>query len=206
MTPSESLNMAYELIARASVCLNYTAGTTKPLLVAKLEAAMKSLEDTKKENTALALRIEELTKAAEDDRVVVNEKLKQSQKDAASLRLSVDTLQLDLQKATAKQEELLKEKNSALTERDNLIAEKSALEDQVCQQRELGFQQGIGKCHYYFQTPLDHPDFDIMKVYSNGELIDLSNQIASTPENIVPTSTLPNESPVETATDLTFKL
>lgn len=67
MTPSESLNMAYELIARANVCLNYTAGTTKPLLVFELEATTKSLEDVKKENIALALRIEEITKAVEDD-------------------------------------------------------------------------------------------------------------------------------------------
>lgn len=78
MTPSESLNIAYELIARASVCLNYIAGTTKPLLVAKLEAATKNLEDVKRDNVALTLRIEEMTKAAEDPRVKAENQLKES--------------------------------------------------------------------------------------------------------------------------------
>lgn len=74
------------------MCLSYTAGTTKPLLVAELEATTKNLEDVKKENTALTQRIEEITKAAEDDRVKAENKPKESQKEVASLKLSVDTL------------------------------------------------------------------------------------------------------------------
>lgn len=146
MTPSESLNMAYELIARASVCLNYAAGTTKPLLVAELETATHSLNQLKKENATLTARIEELTKPAEDDRVKAKNALDASQKEVTSLQLSVDTLQSDLQKAMSLNDELLKDKNAALAERDDLLKEKSALEDQVCQERELGFNQGIGQC------------------------------------------------------------
>lgn len=60
MTPSELLNMAYELIARASICMNYFVGTTKPLLVSELETAQQDLEKAQKENTTLTTRIEEI--------------------------------------------------------------------------------------------------------------------------------------------------
>lgn len=90
--------------------------------------------------------------------------LKESQKEVASLKSSVDTLQLDLQKATSKYNELMKDKNAVLTERDSLAADKTSLKDKVCQERELGFNQGITQCHYFFKTPLEHPHFDIMKV------------------------------------------
>ncbi|XP_022632808.1 uncharacterized protein LOC111240951 [Vigna radiata var. radiata] len=206
MTPSESLNMAYELIARASVCLNYTARMNKPMLVTELETTMKSLEETKKENTALALRIDELTKAAKNDRVKADNKLKESRKETVALKLSVDTLKLELQKATTKQEKLIKEKNVALTERDGLATEKATLEDQVCQERELGFNQGIAQCHYFFKTPLEHPNFDIMKVCLDGKLVDLADQIATTPEGVVVIPTAPQDILTKTSTDLSFNV
>lgn len=96
MTPSESLNMAYELISRASVCLNFTVGTTKPLLVAELEAAQKDLKTVREENAKLTLCIEELTKTAEDDRNKATENLKKAQNEVASLKQSTDTLKLEL--------------------------------------------------------------------------------------------------------------
>lgn len=143
MTPSESFNIAYELIARASVCLNYTVGTTKPLLVAELEAATKDLEAARKENTTLSLRIEEITNASEDERLKAADNLKKVQGEVSSLQRSVDDLKLDLQKATAKHEELVKERDAAITERDNLRAENESLGDEVFQERQLGFEQGI---------------------------------------------------------------
>lgn len=96
MSPSESLNMAYELIARASVCLNYTTGTTRPLLVVELENAQKELKKVKKDNTALTTRIEEITKAEEDERVKADNKLKKAQGEISSLQQSVDNLKLSL--------------------------------------------------------------------------------------------------------------
>lgn len=101
MTPSESLNMAYELISRASVCLNFTVGTTKPLLVGELETAQKDLEALREENTKLSLRIEEMTKASKDDRNKAAENLKKAHNEVTFLKRSVDTLKLDLQKATS---------------------------------------------------------------------------------------------------------
>lgn len=109
MTPSESLSMAYALIARASICLNYTTGTNKPLLVDELETAHKDLEALKKENTTLSLCIEEITKTAEDDRVKAANDLKEAQTEVTSLKRLVDTLKLDLQRATSQQKELIKE-------------------------------------------------------------------------------------------------
>lgn len=52
-----------------SIYLNYSVGTTKPLLVSELETAQKDLEILKKKNIVLTLRAEEITKSAEDDRV-----------------------------------------------------------------------------------------------------------------------------------------
>lgn len=199
MTPSESLNMAYKFIARAIVCLNYTAGTTKPLLVAELEAALKNLEDVKKENAALNLRIEEMAKAAEDDRVKASDQLKESQQEVASLKLFVDALTLDLQTANTANEKLAKDNTALITERDNLAIDKISLEEQVCKELELGFTQGIAQCHYFFKTPLEHPDFDIMKVFMNRELIDLSDQVVVTPEeDVIPTQG--TEAPTNTST------
>lgn len=91
----------------------------------------------------------------------------------ASLKLSVDALTLDLQTANTAKDKLNKDYTAITTERDNLVADKVSLEDQVCKECELGFTQGIAQCHYFFKTPLEHPDFDIMKVFMNGELIDL---------------------------------
>lgn len=93
MSPNKSLNMAYELIARASVCMNYFAGTTKPLLVTKLEDACKDLETAKKENTTLSCRLEEIEKTAEEDRGKAATALSEAQN---LLKRSIDTLKLDL--------------------------------------------------------------------------------------------------------------
>lgn len=85
MTPVESLNMAYELIARASVCLNYTAGTSMPLVFVELEKAHKELDEIKATNTNLSSRIEEITKIAEDNQLEAERKLKEAQNKASSL-------------------------------------------------------------------------------------------------------------------------
>ncbi|XP_022631506.1 uncharacterized protein LOC111240571 [Vigna radiata var. radiata] len=174
MSPSESLNMAYALIARASVCLNYTASTTRPLLVVELENAQKELEEMKKKNTTLTTRVEELTKTAEDDRVSADNKLKEAPNKISSLQQSVDDLQLDLLKMTSQRDKVTKERDAMEVERDKLVTENASLGDEICSERQLGFDQGIAQCHYFFQTPLTHPDFDIMKIYVDRKLVDLS--------------------------------
>ncbi|XP_022640577.1 uncharacterized protein LOC111242296 [Vigna radiata var. radiata] len=189
MTLSEAYNMGYKLIMRAGVCMNYAAGTTKPLLVVELEAANQQVADLKKDNTALTARVEELTKAAEDAKIKAKAALDASQKKVVSLQSSVETLQTDLDKAKSDNAELLKDKVSALAERDTLLKEKLALEDQVCQERELGFQQGIGQCHYFYNTPLEDPNFDIMKLFVDGKLVDLGGSASPTAEETSPIPT-----------------
>ncbi|WVZ14217.1 hypothetical protein V8G54_011783 [Vigna mungo] len=173
MTPSESYNMAYELMARASVCMNYAAGTTKPLLVTELETATDKVNELTKSNAALTARIEELTKAVEGARIKSKTALEASRKEVVSLQSSIDTLQADLRTANSLNDELLRDKEAIITEQDDLLKDKSTWEDEVCRVRELGFQQGIGQCHYFFNTLLEHPQFDIMKIYMDGALVDL---------------------------------
>lgn len=174
MSPSESLNMAYELIDRSSICMNYFAGTTKSLLVAELETTQKDLEEAKKENTTLSLHLEETTKAAEEDRIKAANALTEAQNEVTLLKWFVDTLKLDLQKASSQHKELVKERDAAIIERDKLTTENSALGDEVCEERQRGFEQGIAQCHYFFNTPLEHEGFDIMKVYVDDQLVKLS--------------------------------
>lgn len=156
--------------------MNYTVGTNKPLLVAELETALKDLETLKKENTTLSLRIEEITKAAEDDRVKVANSLKKAQDEVTQLKRSADTLKLDLQKASSQNQELIKERDAAITNQDRVAVENAALGDEVCKERQRGFDQGIAQCYYFFNTPLEHEGFDILKVYVDDKLVKLSVQ------------------------------
>lgn len=86
MTPTEYLDMAYELLARASICLNYSVGTTKPLLVSELENANKSLATAKKEISILTERLEKANKLAEDDRVKAAATLLESKNEVKRLQ------------------------------------------------------------------------------------------------------------------------
>lgn len=147
------------------------------MLVTELEVARKSLETTNKENTILSLRLEEATKAAEDDRTKAATALTEAQNEVNLLKRSVDTFKLDLQKASSQNEELIKERDSAIVDWDKLAAENSVLGDEVCEKRQRGFEQGITQCHYFFNTALEHDGFDIMKVYLDGQLVDLSAQV-----------------------------
>lgn len=83
---------------------------------------------------------------------------------------------------TSQRDQAIKERNALETERDKLAAENASLGDEICSERQLGFDQGIAQCHYFFQTPLTHPDFDIMKVYVDGNLVDLSSQLVPDPD------------------------
>lgn len=86
MTPTEYLDMAYELLARASICLNYSVRTTKPLLVSELENANKSLATAKKEISILTERLEKANKLAEDDRVKAAATLLESKNEVKRLQ------------------------------------------------------------------------------------------------------------------------
>lgn len=177
MSPSESLNMAYELMARASVCLNYSVGTTKPLLVSELETAHKDLATTKKEISSLTERLEKAQKSAEDDQTKAADALLEAQNEVNRLKQSIDTLTLDLQKSSAQTKQVTKERNATIVDRVKLAADYSALEDEVCEERQRGFEQGIAQCHHFFTTPLEHEGFDIMKVLVDDQLDDLSTQL-----------------------------
>ncbi|XP_022640597.1 uncharacterized protein LOC111242300 [Vigna radiata var. radiata] len=50
LTPSEASDMPYELLSRASICLNYAVGTIKPLLVSELEITNKKTGERKRGN------------------------------------------------------------------------------------------------------------------------------------------------------------
>lgn len=97
----------------------------------------------------------------------------------------MDNLQLDLLKVTAQHDKVSKERDAMEVERDKLVAENASLGDEICAERQLGFDQGVAQCHYFFQTPLTHPDFDIMKIYMDGKLVDLSSQLAPAPDPLV---------------------
>lgn len=115
--------MAYELIARTSVCMNYVIGTTKPLLVVELEAARKDLKTTKKENVKLSYRLEKVEKTAEDDQEKAATALTKAQNANRLLKRSNDTLKLDLQKASTQNKVLVKERDSLIAARDKLAFE-----------------------------------------------------------------------------------
>lgn len=205
MTPSQSLNMAYELIAQASVCLNYTVGTTKPLLVTELENAQKELAALKEKNDTLSHRLEELTKSAEDEKTKATTALQESKNQVAALKRSNDTLTLDLQKANTNNTQLVKEKETMTAERDKLLLENASLEDQVCEEQKLGFEQGIAQCHCIFNTPLQHPEFDIMKVFVDSRLVKLSVDPAAEEESSVIPPVLDNTN-TEPPHDLTVNI
>lgn len=68
------------------------------------------------------------------------------------------------------------------------------MEDEFCEERQRGFEQGIAQCHYFFQSPLEHEGFDIMKILVDGQLVDISSQLpaepVSAPDQAVPTDAL----------------
>lgn len=143
MTPCESLDIAYELMARASVCLNYSAGTTKPPLVSELETTNKNLETAKEEISTLTERLEKANKLAEDERVKAAATLLESQNEVKHLQQSVDSLTLDLQQSSTQIKQVTKERDVAIADRDKATIEYSTLEDEVCEERQRGFEQGI---------------------------------------------------------------
>lgn len=97
LTPSEASDMAYEFLSRAGICMNYAAGTTKPLLVSELEISNNQLTKAKEEVSSLTERLEKANKLLEDERVKAAASLLESQQEAKRLQESVDSLTLSLQ-------------------------------------------------------------------------------------------------------------
>lgn len=60
MSPTEALDMTYELSAQANICMNYATGSTKSLVAEELDVVRQDLETTQKENTELSRRLKEL--------------------------------------------------------------------------------------------------------------------------------------------------
>ncbi|KOM47838.1 hypothetical protein LR48_Vigan07g154200 [Vigna angularis] len=154
MSPDEALDMAYELTARASICMNYVAGSAKCLLVEELDT---------------------------DSRVKATIALTQAQDDLHQLKRTNDDLKLDLQKDTSQNQALIKEKDALVAARDKLAAENLSLGDEICNERLTSFEQGIAQCHYFFKTPLNHAGFDVMKVLVDGQLVPMSILDANDP-------------------------
>lgn len=73
--------------------------------------------------------------------------LKNAQDEVTQLKQSIDTLKLDLQKASNQNKELIKEKDSLQVDRDKLVVENLTLGDEVCDESQRGFEQGIAQCH-----------------------------------------------------------
>ncbi|BAU01527.1 hypothetical protein VIGAN_11078000 [Vigna angularis var. angularis] len=174
MSPGEASDMAYELIARASVCMNYAAGSTKSLLTEELDTVRQDLEASQKKNAELTRHLEEIMKIAEDNRAKVASALTQAQDDLRQLKRTSDDLKLDFQKATSQNQALMKERDALVAVRDKLTTENLSLGDDICNERLTGFEQGIAQCRYFFGTPLSHDGFDIMKIVVNGQLLSLS--------------------------------
>lgn len=83
-------------------------------------------------------------------------------------------MKLDLQKVSSEYKNLIKDRDSLITTRDKLAFENESLGNEVCNERLIGFEQGIAQCHYFFNTPLNYAEFDIMKVFVDNELVTLS--------------------------------
>ncbi|KOM37569.1 hypothetical protein LR48_Vigan03g095100 [Vigna angularis] len=163
MSPSEALDMAYEL-----------TGAAKSLMVEELETARQDLEAAQKENINLLLRLIETLKIAEDDCTKATTSLTQAKNTNRQLKRENDTLKLDLQKASTQNDELMKERDSLIVDQKKLAAKNEYLARAMCDERLHGFDQGIAQCHYFFETPLNHPGFDIMKVLVDGQLVTLA--------------------------------
>lgn len=59
---------------------------------------------------------------------------------------------------------MVKERDTLLSERDGLLAgrekltvENKFLDNEICNEHFLGFDNGIAQCHYFFKVSLDHP-------------------------------------------------
>lgn len=59
MSRGEALDMAYELNAWASICMNYAADSTKSLLAEELDTVRQDLDAVEKKNTELSCCPEE---------------------------------------------------------------------------------------------------------------------------------------------------
>ncbi|KOM37786.1 hypothetical protein LR48_Vigan03g116800 [Vigna angularis] len=85
---------------------------------------------------------------------------------------SNEDLRLDLQRATGKNKDLVKERDALLSER--LTIENNFLGDEICNEHLLGFEKGISEYHYFFKVPLDQPGYDIMKTLVDRQLVTMS--------------------------------
>lgn len=128
----------------------------------------------RKTNEDLARRLEEALKTAEDEREKATTTLNKVQNVARLLQRSNDDLKLDLQKASAQNKNLMKERDALAADRKKLADEHKFLGEEVCNERFKGFEQGIAQCHYFFQVPLDYPEYDVMKEVVDGQLVTMS--------------------------------
>lgn len=145
----------------------------------------KKLEKEKEEITSLTEGLEKANKLAEDERIKVVASLLESQNEMKRLQQSIDSLTLNLQQFSNQIKKLTSEKDTALADRDKSLADYAALEDELCEERQRRFEQGIAQCHYFFKSHLEHKGFDIMMILVDEQLVDISPQL-STEANSAP--------------------
>ncbi|KOM26347.1 hypothetical protein LR48_Vigan252s005900 [Vigna angularis] len=193
MTTGEAVDLAYELNVRANLCLAYAAGSAKSILAEELESTRLDSAKAQKSNEDLTRRIEKLQKMAEEERQKASATLTQARSTARQLQKVNEELKSDLEKGATQITDLTKERDAFAAAQIKLTAENKVVGDEVCNERFRGFEQGIAQCSYFFQVPLDFPDFDIMKDVVDGKLvvISLKNAKGTPPnENVLPP---PNE-------------
>ncbi|KOM55159.1 hypothetical protein LR48_Vigan10g105100 [Vigna angularis] len=76
--------------------------------------------------------------------------------------------------------DLLIERDNLLAERDDLLAqwvklakENTYLGYEVHNEHVAGFKKGITQCFYFFEVPIDHEGYDVMKMVVDRQLVDV---------------------------------
>lgn len=153
--------------------MDFAIGSVKSEMAKELETARKDLKVAQKENTKLSHHLNEALRVAEEDREKAMSALNQARTSNHQLKVANDDLKLGLQKASTQCTDLIKERDALVSERKKLSVENEFLGRVVFDERLTGFEQGVAQCHYFFKTPVSHPDFDVMKVLVDGKLVTL---------------------------------
>lgn len=112
------------------------------------------METSLKANEDLSRRLEEVLKQVEDDREKDATTLAKAQNEGRLLQRSNDVLRLDLLKGNEKNKDLVKDRDTLLNKKEGFLAdlekltvENKFLGEEICNERLLGFDQGIAQCH-----------------------------------------------------------
>ncbi|BAT89879.1 hypothetical protein VIGAN_06099700 [Vigna angularis var. angularis] len=137
----------------------YVVGATKSIMAKELDTARQDLEASLKANEDLTRCLKEVLMNAEDEREKYATALTKAQNDNCLLQRSNDDLRLDLHRATGKNKDLVKERETLLSEKDalmddheKLMVENKFMDGEICNEHLLGFEKGIAQCHYFLRV------------------------------------------------------